>query len=204
MIRGQGDNLCHPPTIDRFALLGSTQLLLYVGNDLDSSGAASGSHKLDDAIARQERVLDLQLQWIAAVDGKLPIVIGLATAMLAAIGVVAPDPKDIGWWYGVLIAFGSVPLVVCLMFCARSTFPQTIGPVGSMIFFGGIADLPLSQYCEKVEARTRAEHLNDLCRQAHRNAQLAAMKFASVQMAMKWLYGGTASWLVAGYLLYKG
>lgn len=159
---------------------------------------------LDAAISRQERVLDLQLQWIGAVDGKTPIVIGMATAMLAALAAVAPARSDMTWVDGLLLLVGGGPLAACLYHCMRATSPQTDGPAGSMIFFGGIADLALSQYCEKVEARSKAEHLNDLCRQAHRNAQIAAAKFASVQKAMKCLFGGTGLWLVAGYFLYKG
>lgn len=166
--------------------------------------AAEGGETLDAAIERQERALDLQLQWIAAVDGKTPIVIGLSTAMLAALAAVASGRSEATWLDGLFLAIGGVPLAFSLFHCMKATNPQTDGPAGSMIFFGGIADLALSKYCEKVEARTKAEHLNDLCRQVHRNAQIAAAKFASVRKATLWLFGGTWPWLIAGYFLYKG
>lgn len=157
-----------------------------------------------EAIERQERILDLQLQWIGAVDGKTPIVIGMATAMLAALAAVAPARTDMTWLAGLLLLVGGAPLAVSLFYCMKATSPQTDGPPGSMIFFGGIANLALSQYCEQVEARSKAEHLNDLCRQSHRNAQIASAKFASIQKAMRWLFAGTGLWLVTGYFLYKG
>lgn len=159
---------------------------------------------LDEAIARQERVLDLQLAWIAAVDGKTPIVIGMATAMLAALFAVAPGHSTVTVQDGAWLVAGAPLLIACLYNCMRATSPQTDGPVGSMIFFGGIADLPLSQYCEKVGRREKEEHLNDLCRQVHRNACIASHKFRSVQTAMKCLFWGTGPWLVACYFLYKG
>lgn len=168
------------------------------------SQATDHDAKLEEAIARQERVLDLQLAWIGAVDGKTPIVIGMATAMLAALFAVAPGHssitvQDVAW-----LMIGAPLLLACLYNCMRATSPQTDGPAGSMIFFGSISELPLSQYCEKVELRSKEDHLNDLCRQAHRNACIATKKFRSVQTAMKCLFWGTGPWLIACYFLYKG
>lgn len=160
--------------------------------------------QLSDAIARQEAALTLQLDWVRAVDGKTPTVIGLATAMLTALGLAAPERADMTWLSILLLAVGSAPLLACLGYCVRATFPHTDGPAGSFIYFGGIADLALSQYSEKVKTRTAEEHLADLSRQVHRNAQIASAKYNAVQKAMRWLFIGTPLWLVIAYFLYKG
>ena len=168
------------------------------------SATASTTDPLDNAIARQERVLDLQLQWITAVDAKTPIIIGLATTMLASLCAIAPPRREIEWLDGVLLVVGAWPLATSLYHCMKATTPRTDGPSGSLIYFGGIADLAPSQYTEQVQGRSGAEYLSDLCRQVHRNAQIASAKFMSVQRATMWLFGGTGPWLIAVYFLYKG
>lgn len=159
---------------------------------------------VDDLIARQEVCLNRQLEWIRAIDSKVPIVIGLATAMLALVGAVSPAPMALSWGTGVLMAIGSLPLVACLWWCAAATFPHTRGPSGSRIYFRGIAETPYATYAREMCSRSPSDHLADLNTQCHRNAQIAAAKYKAVQLALLSLFAATPIWLVACYLLYKG
>ena len=155
-------------------------------------------------IQQQESSLDRQLEWIRAVDSKTPIIIGLATAMLAVTGALSPDPKSLTWATGVLMAIGSLPLIGSLCWCAAATFPHTEGPDGSLIYFGGISKRSSAKYTEAVSTRTTEDYLQDLNAQCHRNAQIATAKYRAVQRAHLWLFIATPVWLIACYLLYKG
>lgn len=158
----------------------------------------------DRRIARQETALGLQLEWIRAVDGKTSVVIPIATAMLAALWAVAPRPSDLNLCNVPWLAIGTIPPLLALVFCWKATFPQTDGPAGSFIYFGGICSHELSKYGEKVRARSDEEHMEDLCHQVHRNAQIARTKYAAVQSAMKSLLIGTLPWVAAVYFLFDG
>ena len=155
-------------------------------------------------ISRQETVLQHQLDWIRAVDSKTPVVIGVATAMLAVTGALSPAPTNVTWITGLLMAAGSLPLLVSIAWSAAATFPQTTGPRGSMIFFGGIASMTNTEYAKAVAGRSDVQHLEDLNAQCHRNAQIATAKYRAVRHAMGWLFVSTPLWLAACYLLYKG
>lgn len=156
------------------------------------------------AIEIQESNLDRQLEWIRAVDAKVPTVIGIATTMLAVTGALSPQPENLSWESGLWMALASIPLLVCLVFCAAATFPKTKGPAGSLIYFGGICERSHSEYSNAVSQRSDSEYLDDLNQQCHRNAELAKAKYAALQWAMRCLFVGTAFWLVGCYMLYKG
>lgn len=151
--------------------------------------------------ARQEAALLLQLEWIRAVDSKTAVVIPIATAMLATLWAVAPKPSDLNLCSVPWLAIGTVPPLLALVFCWKATFPQTDGPAGSFIYFGGICSHDLAKYGEKVRSRTDDEHLEDLCQQVHRNAQIARSKYGAVQHAMKALLAGALLWVAAIYVL---
>jgi len=172
--------------------------------DLPAEPSSASDSPLAASIARQEAILDRQLDWIKAVDSKTPIIIGLATAMLAVTGALSPAAKDLNWGTGLLMAMGSLPLVGCLAFCAAATFPHTDGPKDSLIYFGAICKMPFNAYSAKANAQSEQGHLNDLNVQCYRNAQIATAKYAAVQKAMLWLFIATPFWLIACYLLYKG
>jgi hypothetical protein len=159
---------------------------------------------IDHRIERQEATLERLLEWIRAVDGKIPIVIGFATAMLAVTGALSPKPTTLTWGTGLLMAIGSLPLVVSLCFCAAAISPRLTGPHGSMIYFGGIAALTRAKYGVAILGRSDAEYLDDLIDQCHRNAKIAEAKYSAVRMALLWLFLGTPGWLISGYLLYNG
>ena len=162
------------------------------------------TNDLSSLIERQEVSLSRQLEWIRAIDTKTPIIIGLATTMLAVTGALSPKPQDLNLGWGVAMAMGSLPLIGCLSWCAAATFPHTAGPGSSMIYFGSICKLPHADYANALSTRSDAAYLVDLNAQCHRNAQIATAKYRAVQRAMLWLFMATPAWLVACYLLYKG
>ena len=92
-------------------------------------------------IQRQVSDLARQLEWIKAVDRKIPIIIGLATAMLVVTGALAPGPKSLTWGTSLLIAIGSLPQIGTLCWCAAATYPHMDGPVASLIYFGSICKM---------------------------------------------------------------
>jgi hypothetical protein len=172
--------------------------------DITSTPGSAAPADLTRIIAQQEASLDRQLEWVRAVDSKTPIVVGLATTMLAVLGALSPAPMNLNCGTGLVMAFGGLPLVGCLCWCAAATFPHTSGPDGSMIYFGGICKVAPEEYGKKISAQTDAEYLVDLNAQCYRNAQIAVAKYRAVQRALLWLFIAMPAWLVASYLLYKG
>ncbi len=155
------------------------------------------------AITRQERILDLQLDWIRAIDAKMPILMAFATAMLAVLAAVTPEQEKISAATCAWVAVGGAALVTSLIFCAAATFPQTEGPRGSLIYFGGIGSMGPAEYGAAVASRSDEQHLADLVAQCHRNACIALGKYAHTRRAFIALFAGLAPWLWSIYRLYQ-
>lgn len=156
---------------------------------------------LEVQVERAEKILDRLLEWIRAVDAKTPVVMAIDTAMLGALAAIAPSPEKLCITTWLWIAFGSAALIVSLGLCAKATFPQTKGPEGSLIFFGGIASRSADAFGQAMRELTKTRYLDDLLSQCHRNAEIAGNKFACVRKALFWLIAGIAPWLVALYIL---
>ena len=148
-----------------------------------------------DRIAIAEGTLSRLLEWIRAVDAKTPLVIAIATGMLGVIAAVAPKPGDLALRSSLAIALGAIPLIGSLVLCLMATFPQTRGPLDSLIFFGGIAKRSAQQFLDAERKRTQEEYLADLLAQCHRNAEIAASKYADLKRALYWLAASIPFWL---------
>lgn len=148
-----------------------------------------------DQIPIAESMLSRLLEWIRAVDTKTPLVIAIATGMLGVIAAVAPTPADLTLRSSLGMALGAVPLLGSLVLCLKATFPQTRGPLDSLIFFGGIATRSAEQFRDAVQKRTQEEYLLDLLAQCHRNAEIAASKYADLKRALYWLAASIPFWL---------
>lgn len=144
------------------------------------------------------------LDWVRAVDAKVPVLTAISCAIIASVAAVAPAADKLTWSTVLLIAAGVVPQFASLVCCALATFPQTRGPAGSLIFFGGVAGRSAEQYRKDVSALTPSAYLADLTAQCHRNAEIAALKYRRVRSATAWLFLGIGPWVLALYLLYKG
>jgi hypothetical protein len=144
------------------------------------------------------------LQWIAAAEARTSVVLGIDTAMLGTLALFAPTPKA---WSTAGAAFASLAvgaLGLSLAFLAAASFPRTQGPARSLLFFNGIAELGSDEYILKTRSLTSGQYLEDLSRQCHRNAQIAAIKFKWIKLSQMALFFGIIPWTVALFLLYQG
>lgn len=151
-----------------------------------------------------EKSLARQLAWISAADSKISFVFAIDTAMLGIL--VAVSPVSISSWAvapAVFSAFAAVFGLASLIFLSVASFPRTKGPKSSLIFFGGIAQRDADQFKKATCEMSSESHLDDLCSQCHRNAEIASRKFAWVQRASIALYLSVVPWFFAIYLLYK-
>lgn len=158
----------------------------------------------EDLVARQEIVLSRLIEWIKAADTKLTLTLPLSTTMTGALAVLVPPVS--GWTVGGGIAASAATffLILSIIFAALACFPRTSGPLGSLVYFGGIVSKDLDQYCKAVRIQTRVEYLEDLIRQCHRNAQIAERKYTWLQRAMGCMFIALIPWASAIFTLYSG
>lgn len=154
-----------------------------------------------EQVDRQEKTLDRLLEWIRAVEAKIPIIMAIDTGMLGVLATVSPPPKDLTYGSFLWVALGASPVVASLVLCALATLPQTKGPQGSLLYFGSIASKSLSDYTDAVHRRTETEYLSDLILQSYRNAEIATSKYAHLRRALLWLVVSIPPWLIALYAL---
>ncbi len=163
------------------------------------------------SVDRDEWIVEVQtaelarlLDWVRAVDAKVPVLTAISCAIVASVATIAPTADKLTPPMLGVIAAGVVPQFVSLAYCALATFPQTKGPAGSLIYFGGIAERSAEQYRKEVDALTPSKYLADLTAQCHRNAEIAGNKYGRVRVATKWLFAGIPPWLLALYILCQG
>jgi hypothetical protein len=158
-----------------------------------------------DSKAPMESTLNMQLEWVRGVDGKIQFLLTIEIAMLGALAAVVPDPDTFAWaWHGLWVIAGSLGLLGSLVCCGVATIPRTKAPAPSLIFFGEIAKLTVEEFGTAILKRTDDVLLNDLITQTHKNAQLAASKYAVLRVAYAAFFVGLAGWLPAMYFLYRG
>lgn len=134
-------------------------------------------------IARQEKILDRQLEWIRASDAKIPPLAILNAAMLAALVALAPP---IECWPLLWSVFGGIyvfALVCVLLFLIYSIFPRMGRAKGSVIYFESIGRMSARSYRRTVRRISDEDYFSDLIEQCHRNAKIARKKFFRVQVA---------------------
>jgi len=151
-----------------------------------------------------EKNLSRQLVWISAADSKASFVFAITTAMLGVLVVLMP--KAFNGWTLAAIMFASVAAtfeLITLLFLSIATFPRTKGPMGSLIYCGGITQIDDTQFKDTVCKLSRGSYIDDLCLQCHRNAEIASRKFLWVQRALIALYLSVIPWTFALYLLYS-
>lgn len=160
--------------------------------------------KMEDLVARQELVLSRLLEWIKAADSRLRLVLPLSTTMLGTLAVLIPPLS--GWTVlgGIAASGATFFLALSIAFAAFSSFPRTNGPLGSLIYFGGIVSKDLGQYEAAVKSQTPDEYLEDLVRQSHRNAQIADRKFTWLQRSIGCMFAASVPWALAIFILYSG
>lgn len=149
-----------------------------------------------------EKELARLLSWIQAADTRIALVLPLATAMLGALAVLAPNNEKWTVVSAVATSFSSFFLILSILFLALASFPRTNGPRGSMIFFSGINDRELEQYRSSVNELDENGYENDLINQCHINAVIANSKFSWVKRSIFSLFVSSLPWFLSIYLLY--
>jgi hypothetical protein len=166
-----------------------------VGNEENKS--------LGVTIERAEEKLSRILDWIRSADSRLRFVLPLAIAMLGVISALIPPPSLWTLLGGISASFSVFFLILSIVFCAFSTFPRTSGPLGSLIYFGGITTRELAQYERDFRSMSDDDYLADLLNQCHRNAQIAQAKFTWLQRSIACLFFSLIPWIVGLYEFYS-
>lgn len=146
-----------------------------------------------------------QIEWVKQADTKANFAFAFNTAMFGMLAAVAPKSTD--EWSAIAaiasilatLAFGYS--LICVGF---AMFPRTWGPNSSLIYCGGISKHTRDGFRAAVSSLTEDGHIEDLCDQCHRNAEIATTKFKWVQRALFSLYIAAGPWLLAVWLLYSG
>jgi hypothetical protein len=156
-----------------------------------------------DRLAYAQWVLERNLHWIAAVETKTAVVISVDLAMLGALGVafgeLAPNEREpwaVAWGF-----FAAVPLAISMLQGALAVLPQVGGPDRSLIFFGKVALLARDDYSKELQAASEQALLQDCIDQAHRNAEIAKLKYERVTLSLKLALVSIPFWLVAVFKL---
>lgn len=148
------------------------------------------------------RVLEISLNrtnaWIGAAEGRAPLILAIATAMLGALAASMPVSAD-DWSVSlkVLASLTSLLGILALVFVAASSFPRTKGPANSLIYFGGVAKISVEQFVDRINQLDQPSYILDLQHQCHRNAEIAAAKYRWIQRSKLALYGSVLPWLLA-------
>lgn len=150
-----------------------------------------------------ESSLSRQLSWIAAADAKTSTVFAFSTVMLGVLAALVPSPTAWSTAPAVFTALSGLLLLAALLFSTFAAFPRTPDPRGSLVYFGGIAEMESEAFEEMLLEMETATYLKDLAKQCHRNAEIAKTKYAWVKRAMLVLYISALPWLLAVYHLYR-
>jgi len=159
--------------------------------------------QLNITIERAEAELSRILEWIRSADSRLRFVLPLSIAMLGVISALIPSPSSWTLLGGISASFAVFFLGLSVVFCAFSSFPRTSGPLGSLVYFGGITTRDLAQFDRDFRDMTNEQYLTDLLNQIHRNSQIAQAKFTWLQRSIACLFFSLVPWIVGLYEFYS-
>lgn len=148
-------------------------------------------------------IFERTLGWIEAAELKLGIVISIQIATLGGLAAAyasagTKTPAEFG------CALAAAIISVCVVFFAAvALWPRTTGPVVSLLYFGRIKELSLSEYGSKLKTMSEADFVDDIARQIHRNSEIAVIKFRWLSRAIEWSFISGAAWAIAIALLVR-
>jgi hypothetical protein len=151
-----------------------------------------------------EKDLDRNLDWIKAADTRIFLVVPLSTGMLGALSLTRKLSPNVFSLDIALILISGALLGGSIVCIAAAAFPRTVGPKGSLIFFGGIASRSLSEFQQAINERDVTSRQQDLINQCHRNAEIASLKYKWVRRSLAFLLIGSISWAFTMYLSVGG
>lgn len=150
-----------------------------------------------DTLALAERTLDRQVEWVRTADAKVAPVFAVDAAMLGVLGVRLPHLHEFSLPVAIVWALAAAALLVSLVCLGLVALPRLDGPKESLIFFGTAAKIEAGDYVARLLAADEALITEDVARQAHRNAEIAAAKFAHLKNAALCMFAALPLWLVA-------
>ncbi len=152
-----------------------------------------------------EKELERLLAWIGAAESRLAFIFSLATAMLGSIAFLIPDlAKSSRPYMATTALLALLMLVASISFAALATFPRTKGKGQSLVYFGSISSLRFDEYAKSALSLTEEEYVNDLIAQCHRNARIAAAKFAWIKWSMRCVFLASLPWSLSIYAASSG
>lgn len=145
-------------------------------------------------------MLERQLGWISAADGKIGFVIALQAGMIAGLAT-AFSTATARSSLTIFFIFCYIALAVYVIGCAcKATSPRVAGP-DSLLYCGSITKTDSFRYKEKCREATDIAILEDWLEQVYRNAEIACAKFAWVKRAIDWSIISGGPWGISIVLL---
>lgn len=125
-------------------------------------------------------------------NNKASFLLALATAMLggSAVLIERGNLTQQPTWFIFVVILGLLALTVGIILTLSSITPYTKGGVTSMMFYGSVSKLDLTEFKTKVLTQTDSEELEDHSTQVHMLAIGLSNKFQCLKVACYFL--GTA------------
>lgn len=150
-----------------------------------------------DQLAIASATLERNLGWVRAADAKVPPVFAVDAAMLGVLGLRLPSLETMSPLVVILWGLSVAALLGSMLCLGLVVFPRLSGPKDSIIFFGTAARMEEATYIQRLTSQATDNLLNDISRQAFRNAEIAAAKYSHLRLAMIGMFAGLPLWLGA-------
>jgi hypothetical protein len=146
--------------------------------------------------------LQRQLGSIRAADSRIALIIGVNLALTGAILIKIPDIGPWPWDLTTAIPLLNIALFLASLISAFLAYrPRRIAGNRTRLWFDGIARLDQDEFVDLARNLSDEAYFEDLARQCHVNASIAAAKFSCISWAMHFLLaGGLMSFLSLGIL----
>jgi len=156
-----------------------------------------------DSLNNAEKLLSLQLNWIAAADNKVAPIFAINAGMLGVIAALLPTANKWEISTAIFTLLSIIPLVGSIISLALATFPRLNGPKGSCVFFSGITTRDEDTYVEEINNISQESLTNDLLKQVYRNAEIANTKYNFIKWSMRQSFVSLPLWLISVWFLYN-
>lgn len=156
-----------------------------------------------------EDTLNKIQSWIKAADQKISILLGLQGVTITLL------TKEIIDWIRIndltlnspvlfSISIGSFCVGYSIFLCVKALTPsiKRNGRKKSLLFFGDISSISLTEYKDSVVKTTKSEYYDDLLEQIHTNSEIAMLKYTNFKHSIYFFVLG-ALILISMYIIYS-
>ncbi|CAN5652120.1 hypothetical protein BH09PLA1_BH09PLA1_25430 [soil metagenome] len=148
----------------------------------------------EQRIAAAEASYERHLEWFSRFDNRSAIVLGVDTAMLGVMSSLAPNPANWTCYMALSFTAAVILLAISVVYLARATYPDTVAPARSLLFFGTIGHQECAVFKGEYMAQTEDVYLTDLLEQIHRLSEILCTKFDRLKLAYKAIYWALIPW----------